>query len=194
VAAVSRLRTPGARQRGFTLLEMVVALAVVGVALLLSAGLFKEAYVLQAAAGRQLDDPLADVATARLRLDVQGSHRILGGLPTLLGPLWTGEPLELEGYFPDTVLRYEQVGGELHRVVLDAGGEELSREVWMRRVVLWRWRPLSPRLLEVEVTYRRGPEASDWRLAGGPPVPPPDRLETERLRLALRGRGSGAGW
>lgn len=180
------------RERGFTLLEAVVVLAVTAVALMLAAGMLREAHVLSAAAGRQLDDPLAELAAARLRADVQGSDRVVGaGLPA---PLWNETPLELEGYWPDTALRYRRRGQALERLVVDDSGEVLGRSVWIHRLEAWRWRLLAPRLLEVEITYRRGPDPSSWRLAGGPPTPPPDVVETDRLLLALRGRGGGAGW
>lgn len=179
------------RQGGFTLVEMVVVLAVTGVALMLAAGMLREAHVLATAAGRQLDDPLAEVATRRLRSDVQGSDRVLSGFT---GPQWLSGPLDLVGYYPGTLLRYQVADGELQRLVVDTGGEVLGREVWIHRLVGWRWRQVTPKLVDVEITYLRAPEASDWRLAGGPGVPPPDRVERELLRLALRGEGRGAAW
>jgi len=176
-------------QAGFTLLEAVVALAVVSVALYLAAGLLREAQVLSAAAGRQLTDPLAGVVAARLRADVQGADAVAPPAP---GGVWTSGPLCLAERRHQGLLCWTAAGSELHRSFLgEAGGT--SDATWLRSLVAWRWRLPAAGLVDLEVAYLRSAEPWRWRMSG-PPSPPAPSLATERLRLALRGGGRGSGW
>jgi prepilin-type N-terminal cleavage/methylation domain-containing protein len=182
----------GRRQAGYTLLEMVVTLAVVAAALYLAAGMLREAHLLAAAAGRQLQDPLAGQLASRLRADVQGARAVASpALPRLAAP-WSAAPLCLSEARNSGLLCWQAVGGELQRRVVGEAGER-AEETWLRSLVEWRWRQPSPGLLDLEVSYWRAPQPGEWRLAGSP-RPPPQFLATERLRLALRGGGRRSGW
>lgn len=177
-------------EAGFSLLEMIVVAFLIAVSLALSVDLLREAQTLSAGATRKLADPLGSLATARLRKDLQGSRRIVG-----LGLFWSSEPLSVTGYHPNTIITYRREGEVLERLLFDLStGALVSREEQLRGVVGWRWRQAAPGLVDVELTYRRAPELSAYRLDGAPGRRPADVWETEALRLALRGRARGAGW
>jgi len=179
-------------QAGFTLLEMVVTLLLVGVSLFLAAGMLQEAQVLSAGATRKLQDPLGALAVTRLRSDVQGSRAVLSpSLPLL----WTGDPLSLSGYYPETILTWRLREGRLERILSDAAsGEVLSTQVWLSGTASWRWRLVDRSLVDVEVAWHRAPELASYALDGRPGSRPTEVLEVDGLRLALRGRGWGVGW
>lgn len=178
--------------RGFTLIEMAVALAVVAVALFLAAGLLREAHVLAASNAGQLLDPLAGRVAARLRADVQAAAGVAGPPGPAPIPFWTEGPLCLAAPGGAGLLCWHRAEGELRRQALDEGGPGPDA-VWLSRVVAWRWRQIAPGLVEVELGFTRAAEPWRWRLAG-PPHPPSPGVSIERLRLALRGGGRASGW
>lgn len=187
------LREARCRQSGFTLLEMVVVLAVVGVSLLLAAALLQEARALIQAAGAELTSPINGLATDRLRADLQEAAAVLSPPPPSLDG-WTGEPLLLEaGGEGGLAIAYQREGRELVRRLLRDDGSEAVREVWLRDLARWRWRASAPNLVEIDLAYHRVPPASRQRLDGGPGKPAPE-LAVARLLATLRGGGRGRGW
>lgn len=188
MAAVKR----GRGQAGFTLLEMVVALALVTVAVFLAAGLLREFHEVSRRTAREALNPLEGIAVRMLRNDVHGSRGILS--PPPFPGFWSSRPLDLDGH-PPGPLRYQVEGGELLRLVLDEHGKVSSRRTVLHGAVALRWRPLGPGLLQLELSYRRTRLGASWRLGDGNRREAPDEsLETEGLVLALREAPRGAGW
>lgn len=172
-------------EAGFSLVEMLVTLAVVAVALALAAGILVETHRMLAQAGLELRSPAPEAALDLLRAELQGAAGVSGGPVGGLG--WTRDRLVLTR--PDGVLVvYERDGV---RLVRRAGEGERTA---VPGLVSWRWRRGAPRLVTVEVVYegRRGP--------GGGIVSPRGRIggteewRTRRLTAAVRGGGTGRGW
>lgn len=174
-------------------MELLISLSLAGVALFLAAGMLSEARTLLVASGEQMHDPLPGWVRNHLRADLQASREVISPGTGLTGVLWTSRPLDLAGYPAGSYLRFARVEDELHRLLYDEKRQLLGREVLLRRVVSFRWRLAAPGLVDVEVAYRRAADPSRWRVDGSPGRPAPT-LETERLRVALRGRGRGVGW
>lgn len=201
---------------GFTLIEAVVALAVLGVGIVLAGSLLTQSLRMLAQAGAEVRTPVTDLVLTRLRREIRQAAAIE------LGPFgdfgWSRTRLELidpEG----RRVRYEAREGMLLRRVLEVDepsdeegeggrsgpadpggtGRSTSPPEWSapRRVldgvVSWRWRLLSRRLLTVEITVREpGP--------GGRVLEPARQTAgegervTRTLTVALRGGGLGRQW
>jgi prepilin-type N-terminal cleavage/methylation domain-containing protein len=177
-------------EAGFSLVELVVALAVLAVGLGLAAGIVIESQRMAAQAGLELRQPAAEEALDLLRVELQGAAGAGGG-PGLGGVAygWSRDRLVLVR--PDGLtLTYERDGDRLVRRV---GLEGVGRTA-VPGLVSWRWAREGPNLVRVEVVYeaRRGP--------GGVFVSPRGRIagthewRERRLTAALRGGGSRRGW
>lgn len=180
----------GARSgAGFSLVELVVALAVLAVGLALAAGIVIESQRMAAQAGIELRQPAAEEALDLLRAELQGSAGIAGGAsgPGAFG--WTRDRLVMVRPDGLTVV-YERDGDRLVRRVGLSGPGRTA----VPGLVSWRWAREGPNLVRVEVVYQghRGP--------GGLFVSPRGRIEgtpewrERRLTAALRGGGTGRGW
>ncbi len=173
--------------RGFTLAEILVVVALLSMIVFSSWPLWDQTQrVLQqiSVALRQSD---FELAAARLRADVQGAYALAGGRSE-----WSAEPLELrepEGRAVRLGLR----DGALERLELDPAGVVVARRVLFTGLLGWRWRAVSPRLVDIEANHAA---EADIRLAApqvrGKPKTAP--RVTVRLRLALRGAGGGRSW
>lgn len=201
---------------GFTLLEAVVALAVLGVGIVLAGSVLTQSLRMLAQAGPEVRTPVTDLVLTRLRREIQQAAAVELGPSGDFG--WSRTRLELidpEG----RRVRYEARQGMLHRRVLEveepsdekgeAGGSapaetggtgrSASPPEWsaprrvLEGVVSWRWRLLSRRLLTVEVTVREpGPSGrvlEPARQTAGEG----DRV-TRTVTVALRGGGFGRRW
>lgn len=180
---------PGPRRAaGFTLAELLVALAVTAVAMALAAGLLDDARRLLAANGRSTAGEGSAATFAMLRRDVQAAADAgaSGGATS-----WSSGRLDLPT--PDgRVVRYELDRDTLVRRILDpaAAGRSVSLgrggRIALRGVSSWRWRRPAPRTVEIEVVYRRprpGPAGSRG----------PDLVVRHGVWVA-RGGGLGWGW
>lgn len=187
---------PAARAAaGFTLVEAAVALAVLGVGLLIAGSLLIQAHTMLAQAGIRARVPISEPVLDRLRAEIQGASGIDAGPSPLPG--WSRDRLTL--VFPDgRRVRYETDGPRLMRSdLLPASGG--GAPAWgperplLDDVVSWRWVVAGPRLLSVEVTYRdvdpRGPVLDPTG-----PIARPERWRTREITAALRGGGLGWGW
>lgn len=180
---------------GFTLIEAVVALAVLGVGMLLLGSLLIQAHTMLAQAGIEARVPLSEPVLDRLRSEIQGATGIDAGPAPLPG--WSRDRLTL--VFPDgRRARYETDGPRLMRsdFVPAAPGAAASwgaaRPV-LGEVLSWRWEVAGSRLLTVEVTYR-DVDPRDPVLDPVGPITPPKKWRTREITAALRGGGLGWGW
>jgi hypothetical protein len=132
---------------------MLVALVVLTVALALAAGLLREAAWTLAGAAREVRAPLAPLAAATLRTDLQASAGVAPHPLAVPGsPLWVSDSLVLRGHPAGTVV-YQREGGSLVRRVLPAGGgAPRGREV-LRDVTVWGWRLPAAGLVEVRASF-----------------------------------------
>lgn len=206
--------------RGFSLLETTVALAVLAVVLALAFGLLVRTGTLGAEVGRAVADPAPELFLSQLRRDVQGARSVTALDPMSLGAgYWDTGGMSLTlgtmggtgttGSGGPTQVVYARQGGRLVRFaesIDPSAGPERGRTV-LDEVLSWRWRvgggcpgdsarasPLpTGRLLAVEVVYR--PQARRrGAIATGGRLPRPEPPETLERCYTLRGSGLGAGW
>jgi prepilin-type N-terminal cleavage/methylation domain-containing protein len=178
-----------AGQAGFTLLELLVSLAILLVALALAAQLLMEtSQLLAEASGEALDAPVP-LILARIRADVQGS---VGAYPVF----------DDDGSLARIVIQdlgrqivYGKAGGDLYRTVeLDDGSPRQTGLLW-RGVTGWSCQRVDPKgLIELAVSYRR-------RALPHTPLPvlpavrgPVTEELTQRMFLLPRGGGLGDTW
>jgi prepilin-type N-terminal cleavage/methylation domain-containing protein len=182
---------PRSSQSGFSLVEMLIALALLALALTLSAELLMEsAQLLSDSAAEQRDAPVP-LILARIRGDVLGADRALMSRAedgSLLRVLLPGHP---EG-----LVQYEKIGGSLTRSVLDLDGTVREESVLWPGVTGWECRAEPPggRLVRFEVAFRR----RSSRRSPLPVVPalrgPAEEDRREVLFLLPRGNGLGRTW
>lgn len=181
--------TSGARQGGFTLLELLISLTLLVLALALAAQVLLEASKLFAeTAGESLDTPVP-LAIARIRNDVQGATRV--------SPMRDKEgqltQVVLQGYAGQ--IFYTLEGDTLYRTFMPR--DELPQDpapLW-RGVTGWSCdRIPGTKLIDLEVVYQR-------RSTPRTPLPtlPVDRgplqeTLTQRMFLLYRGSGLGGSW
>ena len=175
------------RQRGFTLLELTVALLVTGLILLLAVQLLGEVQAVMVQAQRSAPDPLPELAVQLLRTDIQRSTSIAS--PAGSGPLRLGLP-------DGGCVTYDAVLGELLRVVVAADGTIQGQRLLIRNVITWGWHDsLAPGLIEVQVGFQRHREPG-WRRFGGLGRVRDPGLRTESLtvRFMQRARPGRRSW
>lgn len=166
---------------GFSVLELVVTMAVVAIALALVGRLLLESQLGLLRAQAELGNPLPRYALARLRSDVQGALDV----PAIL-PGWRSSPLLLSGDGQRVAWRRD--GDDLERVILDAAGNPEVRHVALRDVADWRWRVVAPGLVDVELVYRSR-DTSRLPLVGVARTWAPPTIERSAwIRVGLRSR------
>lgn len=166
------------RDAGFTLVELLVACAVMMVALLLAAQLFEESGRVFAHSVARERDPWAPLAEEWLRDDLRSSH-----------PPDAPEFEEQHGPLVLTLSSGETVSWQREGTTLvraEVGG---AARTLLQQVDGWRWRALPRGAVEAEVRFRRG--APFLRnLAGSLPQPDQPREETLHWLIVARGAGS----
>jgi prepilin-type N-terminal cleavage/methylation domain-containing protein len=177
------------RQRGFTLIEMLVTLVLVGLGLALAAQLLMETSQMMVDAAAEQTETALPLARARLRADLQAcqSLQIVPGLSGQIAELW------LLGR-PGGPMRYRKVGHDLVREEASAGGSWGRPTPVLRNILSWDVLPTPDGMTAIQIhllrrTIRRSPL----------PTVPGTRgpLEEERIETLVtlpRGGGLGLGW
>lgn len=169
------------RNRGFSLLEVLVALLLVGLILVLAVQLLREVHLTSVEVQRTLPDSVPQFAIQLLRHDIQRSRGV--ETPPGNGPLGLTQADGSRIYYDETV-------GRLVRTVVAADGTVRGQRVVMRGVRVWSWHDsLMPGLIEVRVAYRRHREPGRRRLGGVKSLQNSStETETLTLRFAQRAR------
>ncbi len=172
----------GRRESGYSVIELLIALALVTVIVIGAAQLIAESVVLLDRAGRAVRNPSLTLAAAAVRRDVQGAVALACPPPVS----WTQTPLEvLDWEGRRTGIRHE--GDALVRITYGVDGFPKGRRVLTRGVVSWWWRVSGPGAVDVRLTALAVPGPGAGRGSGT------FRL-TETRRFALRGAGGGRRW
>lgn len=183
------------RESGFTVLEITVALLVAAVGLAIAAGLLIQSHRMATQAALDIRAPDPEGPLALLENEIRGASRFgPGGAGSSAVPPgsggWSRDRLVLTRG-DDSVVLYERDG---RRLVRRSGPSDPGRVV-VPELRSWRWLPLGPNLVAVEVVYERG-----LRPTGGVVTPRGRRLAersppvTHRAVVALRGAGGNRGW
>ncbi len=177
--------TAGRRQRGTTLVELLVSLALLSVIAVVTAGLVIQATRLMDTAARASHNPTLTLAGEWLRRDLYETTTVIGGAGGWIdGPLVT---LPQHGGW----VTYAMVDGELVRTNAPPSGPAADTRVLLHGVVGWRWRLDGGISVRIEIEALANPEAH--RNLTGVRFTEPVR-QTERMTIALRGRPGGRAW
>lgn len=160
---------PRARRRGFSVVEMIVALTITLVAMTIASQLILESQRRLAHSGRRNLDMSADIALERLRIDVRAATTF--DAPSVPGVFSDGskEPLVLEGHYSGATIAYELFGTDLRRVVYEGiDFNPASQRNVLQNVTDFKWRnhPDVSGLLEVLVTHESTPLMTSLSAAG----------------------------
>ncbi|MCG6962719.1 MAG: prepilin-type N-terminal cleavage/methylation domain-containing protein [Acidobacteria bacterium] len=173
--------------RGATLLELVVALALVSIALLISGDLILASARLERRATSELLNPTATLAGVWLRRDVDNA-RVLSSS----AGVWSVLPFRMT-LQDGTTVEYDLNNGALVRRELSAGTLASVEQQLLHGIVSWRWRVRAGRVVDLEIRLaNRNFNAPAAEPAGATHLPPPIRTET--LTVARRGLAGGRTW
>lgn len=164
------------KESGFSLLELLVSMALMLLGLALAAQLLLESQRTFALAGRAAQEPLVGYAVAQLTTDVQASSGAQAASDGAL--LLTG--------LPEGTVRWDRRGESLLRTVIGTDGTIRSHRPVLQRVTAWRW-SWSGNLVTAVLAYRRG---SALRYVTTPGLPP-ETVRQERLVIQVHPRGKG---
>ena len=177
------MRTGG--QRGVTLVELMVAIALLGGVAVLTAQLVIQSTRLIDTAARASRNPDLVIATEWVRRDLYEAVGVVGGT---LG--WTDTPLVAVAQHGGWVA-YAMVDGSLVRTNALPGGLPTDTRVLLRGVIGWRWRVDDGTAVRLELKAFANPDAHT-NLTGAASYRVDRR--TEKLTLSLRGKPGGASW
>ncbi|MBZ0110999.1 MAG: prepilin-type N-terminal cleavage/methylation domain-containing protein [Thermoanaerobaculia bacterium] len=167
------------RRGGFALIEMMISIFLFLVLLLIAADLLLESSRILHHSSRRATNPMPEFAAETLRQDLRGATGVHGSTG-----LWSPDPLRLGLASGETIVWSVD---DFQRLVR-------SERPYLAAVDSWRWRQLSPRLVEVEVRFS-APGGETYLRHAASPRPRNARPTSEVIRLvvALRGAG-GSGW
>jgi prepilin-type N-terminal cleavage/methylation domain-containing protein len=181
-----RARAPLPSAAGFTLVEVMIALAVLSIGMALASRLLIESQLGLVRANAELGNPMPRYALALLRWDLEQATAV----PPLL-PVWRSTPLILTLASGERVAWARSELDDLERVVLEDDGTLKVRHVVLRDVADWQWKPVTTRLIDAEVIWRAR-DTSQVPLADVPRTWSPPAVERSAwLRVALRSEGAG---
>ena len=171
-----------AAERGFTLLELVIASTILMLALLLASGLLVESARVFASAARELREPDDALALRQLAEDLRAAAPVFGG---------SADRIDAVGI--ERTVRWELVGERLDRRLFDASGADLGARPMLDQVVTFRWQPLGAGVVRVELVRRRPKAGAALRAATAHWSPLSETLESATLVVGSR-QVWGASW
>jgi prepilin-type N-terminal cleavage/methylation domain-containing protein len=171
--------------RGTSLVELLVVLALLSVMILVGAQLVVHSMQLLGATGRAVSNPLVVHVTSRLRHDVQEAAALQRE-----ESVWTEEPLVLISH-TGTFVSIARENGNLVRTQMAGLGASPERRVILRGVTAWWWRNPVEGVVDLNITYLVNPEPE--RQASRDVGYGLERRQ-ENLRFAIRGGGGGTRW
>jgi prepilin-type N-terminal cleavage/methylation domain-containing protein len=141
-------------ESGFTVVELVVTMALLSIALAIAAGLMVEAVRIFSATGRELREPASELTLRLLREDVRAS-----------APVTISTPGVLDCRRADRTDQWRLSGETLERRSFDLSGNDLGARPMLDHLVTFHLRLLAPGLVEVEIVRRIPAAASALRAA-----------------------------
>jgi prepilin-type N-terminal cleavage/methylation domain-containing protein len=178
------MTTPG-RERGLTLIELLVAVALLGSIAVVSAQLVIQSTKLMDTAARASRNPDLVIATEWVRRDLYEAVGMVGGSTG-----WTSDPMVAVVQHGGWVA-FAVVDGELVRTNAPPGALPTDNRVVLRGVTGWRWRVDDGIAVRVELEAFANPD-THHNLTGAARFRVERRKET--LVLSLRGKPGGAAW
>lgn len=180
---------------GFSLLELVVSLVLVALILTLSVGLLRESQAVFLDAQAAARQPIARLAEALIRADVQGARTAYRdpGSRSHTGA-WTSGPMTLA---VDELrdVRYHHESGKLVRTVASKTEGQSGRRAILHAVAGWQWRQLPGGVVEMRISYLRPRDpGSRPAFTGAVRRTRDQRLEQLLLRYAMRDRPGRRSW
>lgn len=173
------------RERGFSLIEILASLAILGGTLLVSFDLIDHARRVSAAAAAASLNPVTISAEFTLRRDLQA----VAEMPAV--GLVSEGPLELQ-LRDRRVVTWRRSGAEMVRVERGPDGpRELITRPIAGGVTGWSWRAIDPALIEVRIQVAVAPPPTG--LEHGPPKPGLARA-TRVFRMSPRGALGAGTW
>lgn len=173
-------------QRGTSLVELMVVLALLAAMVLVASELVAQSLRLQGAVGRSIRNPLLAHVTGRLRVDIQGSLGVLDE-----DTIWRDDPLVLRTR-DHRLLHYLEADGALVRRTTDLDERLIEERTLMRGLTAWWWRSPVEGVVDLRFGYLVNPfsEHAVARAVGSA-----RERRTESLRFAVRGSWEGGpGW
>ena len=173
------------RDRGTTLVELLVVLALMSVMVLVAAELVTQSIRLLGATGRAVRNPMLVHVETRLRNDIQEAGGLLA-----IEDIWSEEAIDLTTRIGG-LIHFEVIDGNLLRRTITPGKEGFEERVLLRGVTSWWWRSPAPNVVDINIGYLISPppEKQASREVG---YEKERRIET--LRFAIRGSGGGRQW
>jgi prepilin-type N-terminal cleavage/methylation domain-containing protein len=168
--------------RGFTVPELLVVLALMSVVVLAAAQLVGEAVQLVDGAGRTMRSPSFTLAMATIRRDVQ----LAAGAVTSMTTGWSEDTLELLSWDGRRVRVFVD-GDAIVRETVDEVGRSTGRRVLARGISSWWWRTPNPWTVDLRITAMVIPD----------PIPARRAIvvrRTETRRFVMRGSPGGRSW
>lgn len=162
--------------RGYTLIEVVVALGLLSIVMLGAGSLITSSARLGERAVRSIRDPDVEIAVLRLRRDVQTADGLVG--PLVAGE-WTDEPL-LVRTSDTAVIGYGFDGAAVRRWTWTPDATSRDAVIVLDGATTWRWRWPGGSAVDVQLGRSSGSEDDG-------------ATRRETWRFAIRD-GAGGGW
>ena len=174
------------RQRGATVVELLVSLALISVVFVAAGPLIIQSIKLFDATSRSLTDPSASLVGAWLRRDIHSAASLHSWSDD-----WGEETLVLRSHDGE-IITYEVDESALIRRRFKLSGELIDRRVILRNITFWRWRALQG-FIDIQIVLPGHIAPTHAALIRDRKRITLITQETERFCFSLRGTG-GRSW